>query len=39
VPRGTLALRLRVGDYRVVFEETKAEIIVTGIVPRGRIYD
>jgi mRNA interferase RelE/StbE len=32
-------LRLSVGDYRVVFEETDIEIVVTGVGPRGRIYD
>jgi mRNA interferase RelE/StbE len=33
------ALRLRVGDYRVVFEESEAEIVVTKIGPRGSVYD
>ncbi|UCI29502.1 type II toxin-antitoxin system RelE family toxin [Mesorhizobium sp. B4-1-4] len=33
------ALRLRVGDYRVIFEETDQEIIVTKIGPRGSVYD
>jgi mRNA interferase RelE/StbE len=37
--QGSTALRLRVGEYRVVFEETEAEIIVTKIGPRGSIYD
>lgn len=37
--KGTNALRLRVGDFRVVFEETGAEIIVTKIGPRGSVYD
>lgn len=37
--QGSLALRLRVGDYRVVFDETETEIVVTGLGPRGRIYD
>ncbi len=36
---GSSALRLRVGDFRVVFEETGDEIIVTKIGPRGSIYD
>jgi mRNA interferase RelE/StbE len=36
---GSHALRLRVGDYRIVFEETESEIIVTKIGPRGSIYD
>jgi mRNA interferase RelE/StbE len=37
--KGSTALRLRVGDFRVVFEESDAEIIVTGIGPRGSIHD
>jgi mRNA interferase RelE/StbE len=37
--QGSSALRLRIGDYRVVFSETDAEIIVTGLGPRGSIYD
>lgn len=36
---GSRAFRLRVGDYRIVFEETENEIIVTKIGPRGSIYD
>jgi mRNA interferase RelE/StbE len=36
---GTAARRLRVGDFRVVFEETETEIIVTRIGPRGSVYD
>jgi mRNA interferase RelE/StbE len=36
---GSGAFRLRVGDYRVVFEETESEIIVTKIGPRGSVYD
>ena len=31
--------RLRVGDYRVIFEETEDEITVTKIRPRGNVYD
>jgi mRNA interferase RelE/StbE len=31
--------RLRVGNYRVVFEETQTDIFVTKIGPRGSIYD
>jgi mRNA interferase RelE/StbE len=31
--------RLRVGDFRVIFEETETEVIVTNIGPRGEIYD
>ncbi|MBV9054762.1 MAG: hypothetical protein JO196_20395 [Hyphomicrobiales bacterium] len=32
------ALRLRIGDYRAIFEETDTTIIVTHIGPRGSIY-
>ncbi|HEY5106341.1 MAG TPA: hypothetical protein VII73_06140 [Caulobacteraceae bacterium] len=40
VPRllGSTASRLRVGDFRAVFEETSTEIIVTRIGPRGGVY-
>ena len=31
--------RLRVGDFRILFEETETEIIVSRIGPRGSIYD
>jgi mRNA interferase RelE/StbE len=37
--RGTSLKRLRVGDFRVVFEETTTEIIVSRIGPRGSIYE
>lgn len=37
--QGSTALRLRVGDYRVIFEETEDEIVVTKIAPRGRAYE
>jgi mRNA interferase RelE/StbE len=37
--QGSTGLRLRVGDFRVVFEETAAEVIVTKIGPRGGVYD
>ena len=37
--QGSSALRLRVGEYRVIFEETDSEIIVTKIGPRGSVYD
>lgn len=30
--------RMRVGDYRIIFEKTKTEIIVTAIAPRGGAY-
>ncbi len=36
--RGKGVKRLRVGDFRVLFEETAAEIIVSAIGPRGSIY-
>ena len=36
---GSTASRMRVGDYRVIFEETPTEIIVTKIAPRGGAYD
>ena len=36
---GSTALRLRIGDFRVVFEETETEMIVTKIGPRGSVYD
>ena len=36
---GTTARRLSVGDFRVVFEETETETIVTKIGPRGSICD
>lgn len=31
--------RFRVDDFRVVVEETEAEIVVTRIAPRGSAYD
>jgi mRNA interferase RelE/StbE len=30
--------RLRVGNFRILFEETEIEIIVSDIGPRGSIY-
>ena len=36
---GSPGKRLRVGDYRIIFQETDAEIIVTRIVPRDSAYD
>ncbi len=36
---GSTAKRLRVGDYRVLFEESDDEIIVTTIGPRGSVYE
>jgi mRNA interferase RelE/StbE len=37
--RGTSLKRLRVADFRIVFEETATEIIVSRIGPRGSIYE
>ena len=37
--RGAALKRLRVGDFRVLFEETTIEIVITKIGPRGSIYD
>ncbi len=37
--KGLSACRLRVGDFRVIFEQTATEIIVLKIGPRGSIYD
>jgi mRNA interferase RelE/StbE len=37
--RGTSLKRLRVGDFRIVFEETATEIVVSRIGPRGSIYE
>ena len=36
---GSKASRLRVGDFRVIFEESESTIAVTKIGPRGSIYD
>lgn len=36
---GSTGLRLRVGGYRVIFEETETALTVTAIGPRGGIYD
>ena len=37
--KGSTAKRLRVGNFRIVFEETADEIIVTKIGPRGSIHE
>ena len=37
--RGRPLKRLRVGAYRVLFEESDTEIIVSDIGPRGSIYE
>jgi mRNA interferase RelE/StbE len=31
--------RLRVGAFRVIFEESETDIVVTKIAPRGNVYD
>jgi mRNA interferase RelE/StbE len=36
--KGTQALRLRVGDWRVILSVTVNEIVVHAIGPRGSIY-
>jgi len=36
---GKDSVRLRVGDFRVLFRETPTEVIVLDIGPRGSIYD
>jgi len=33
------AKRLRIGDFRVIFEESSEEIFVTRIAPRSSAYD
>ena len=35
---GSTGKRMRVGDYRIIFEETDAEIHVTKVGPRGGVY-
>ncbi len=37
--QGSDAFRLRVGKFRVIFEETDTQIIILDIGPRGGIYD
>ena len=36
---GSPARRMRVGGYRIIFEETATELVVTRIGPRGSIYE
>lgn len=36
---GLNALRLRVGDFRVIFRDTAERIEVLDIGPRGRVYE
>lgn len=37
--RGRPLKRMRVGDFRVLFEETDEEIVVVDLGPRSQIYD
>ncbi|MFG1410301.1 MAG: type II toxin-antitoxin system RelE/ParE family toxin [Pseudomonadota bacterium] len=37
--QGVHALRLRVGDFRVILQETASEVTVLDIGPRGGIYE
>lgn len=36
---GSPLLRMRIGDYRAIFEETADVITVTKVRPRGSTYD
>ncbi len=36
---GKDSVRLRIGDFRVLFRETATEVIVLDIGPRSSIYD
>ena len=36
---GSVGKRMRVGNYRVVFVETDAQITVVRVGPRGSVYD
>jgi mRNA interferase RelE/StbE len=36
---GSQASRLRVGDFRAIFEESETAIFVTKIAPRGNVDD
>jgi mRNA interferase RelE/StbE len=36
---GSTACRLRIGDFRVIFEESDTDIVVTKFAPRGDAYD
>jgi mRNA interferase RelE/StbE len=36
---GSPAKRMRIGDFRLIFEETDTDIIVTSSVPRGGVHD
>lgn len=36
---GSSAWRMRVGDFRVIFENGETEIVITKIAPRGDAYE
>ena len=36
---GSPAERMRIGDFRLIFEETDTEIFVTRFAPRGGVYE
>jgi mRNA interferase RelE/StbE len=36
---GSDAKRMRIGDFRAIFDETETEIFVTKIAPRSSAYD
>lgn len=36
---GSTAKRMRMGDFRMIFEESETEITVTKFAPRGNAYD
>jgi mRNA interferase RelE/StbE len=36
---GSSAKRMRIGDFRLIFEETDTEIFVTRFAPRGGVYE
>jgi len=36
---GSSQKRMRVGDFRILFNETETEIMVTKAAPRGGVYD
>ncbi len=34
-----IAFRLRVGDYRIIFEMTTDKIVIRDVLPRGKAYE
>ncbi len=36
---GSTARRMRIGDFRIIFEETDDKLIITKIAPRGDVYE